>query len=275
VDATLGFGGHAQRLLERITPGGMLLGLDADPIELPRAEARLRALGHGEDVLVVRRSNHAGLLAAIASVGWHDGADLVFADLGLSSMQIDDPRRGFTFGSDGPLDMRMNPQRGVSAAQWLERVEFSALETALRDNADEPWAEEIARHLVALAPRPATTLALADAVRAALAGTRGEREAEDSVRRVFQAVRIEVNEEFTALEALLRALPQALRPGGRVAILSFHSGEDRRVKHAFREGERSGVYSEVARDVVRAGGRERYDNPRSKPAKLRWARRLG
>jgi hypothetical protein len=132
-DCTLGYGGHARRILERITPGGMLVGLDADPIELPRTEARLRAAGHGEDVFVVRRSNFAGLHAVLQGMGWSEGIDVVLADLGVSSMQIDDPTRGFTFGADGPLDMRMNPSRGLSAAQWLERTPTAAIAEALRD----------------------------------------------------------------------------------------------------------------------------------------------
>ena len=275
VDVTLGHGGHAQRLLERVLPGGRLLALDTDPIELPRTEARLRALGHDEPSLVVRRSNFAGLPAALASVGWEDGADVLLADLGLSSMQIDDPVRGFTFGAEGPLDMRMNPQRGVSAAQWLERVSATDLVTALRENADEPHAEAIAEGLARRRGHLATTQDLADAVRAAVAALVPDDEADDSVRRVFQAVRIEVNDEFGALDTLLRALPWCVRPGGRVAFLSFHSGEDRRVKKAFQTGERDGTWAEVSPEVVRATPEERRANPRSRPAKLRWARRAG
>ena len=273
LDCTLGFGGHARRLLERLHPGGRLVGLDADPQELPRTEARLRKLGFDEHAFVAKRSNFAGLLAVLAEAGWSDGADVILADLGVSSMQLDDPARGFTFADDGPLDMRMNPARGSSAAQWLERVDAARLANVLRENADEPHDERIAEYLVLARGRLATTRALADAVRQALAPSVPEDEVDSSVRRVFQALRIEVNDEFGALDALLRALPRALRPGGRVAILSFHSGEDRRVKQAFRRGERGGEYAAVAPDVIRASGRERHDNPRSRPAKLRWARR--
>jgi 16S rRNA (cytosine1402-N4)-methyltransferase len=251
VDATLGWGGHAERLLERLAPGGRLLGLDADPLELPRTEARLRKRG------------------------LNDGVDLVLADLGVSSMQIDNPARGFAFGAQGPLDMRMNPNRGLAAAAWLERASVEQLTRALRDNADEPFAGAIAAVLFSRRSAIHTTQALAAAVRAALAGTTGEDETDLSVRRVFQALRIEVNDEFGALDALLRELPRCLRPGGRVAVLTFHSGEDRRVKHAFAQGEREAVYGSVAREVVRASARERYENPRSGPAKLRWARRAG
>lgn len=275
VDATLGWGGHAQRLLERLTPGGQLLGLDADPLELPRTEARLRRLGYDEGTLIVRRTNFAGLQAALLAAGWHDGADLVLADLGVSSMQIDNPARGFTYGAEGPLDMRMNPDRGLSAAAWLERATPATLERVLHEHADEPHAARIAGALAGRRGRLGTTQALAAAVRAALAPEVRDDDADLSVRRVFQALRIEVNDEFGALEALLRVLPDCLRPAGRVAVLTFHSGEDRRVKHAFARGESEGIYASVARDVIRASAGERYDNPRSRAAKLRWARRAG
>ncbi len=270
VDATLGWGGHARAILEKLLPGGHLLGLDADPIELPRTEERLRRAGFGPESLTVRRANYAGLRAALAAQGWDDGADVLLADLGVSSMQIDDPARGFTFGADGPLDMRMNPNRGLSAGQWLQRADAASIERVLRENADEPYAETIAR---ALASRRelASTTALAGAIRGALAGLADQEAADDSVRRCFQAIRIEVNDEFGALDMLLRDLPAAMRPGGRVVVLTFHSGEDRRVKHALREGERTGAWLRVAPEVVRPSARERHDNPRSKSAKLRWA----
>jgi 16S rRNA (cytosine1402-N4)-methyltransferase len=273
VDATVGWGGHAQRLLERLAPGGQLLALDADPAELPRTEARLRRLGHDETVLIARRTNFAGLRAALDSAGWHDGADFVLADLGVSSMQLDNPARGFSFKDDGPLDMRMNPNRGLSAARWLERATVEGLAAVLRDYSDEPFAADLAQALVARRGALTTTQALATAVREALAGRTREAEAERSVRRVFQALRIEVNDEFGALDALLRQLPGCLRPGARVALITFHSGEDRRVKRAFAQGERDGVYADVSRDLVRASAEEQRANPRSRAAKLRWARR--
>jgi 16S rRNA (cytosine1402-N4)-methyltransferase len=273
VDATLGHGGHAERLLERLAPGGRLLGIDADPLELPRAEARLRALGHGERAFVARRTNFAGLAAVLAELGWVDGADFLLADLGVSSMQLDDGRRGFTFKRDGPLDMRMNPRRGASAAEWLARATAADLARALREHADEPRAEDLARILCAGAGRPATTAELARAVREAFGSRAGADEVEDSVRRVFQALRIAVNDELGALDALLRQLPGCLRPGGRVAFLTFHSGEDRRVKRCFLDGLDSGVWSRISERVVRAGAAEQRENPRSRSAKLRWATR--
>jgi 16S rRNA (cytosine1402-N4)-methyltransferase len=273
VDATLGFGGHAERLLAALAPGGCLLALDADPLELPKTEARLRALGYGEDAFVARRTNFAGLRAALAGVGWHDGADFVLADLGVSSMQLDDPARGFTFKDDGPLDMRMNPRRGVSAAQWLERATVAELARVLAEDADEPCAERIARALDARRGELRTTRALADAVRAVFGARLDPDEVESSVRRTFRALRIEVNDELGALDALLRELPACLRPGGRAALLTFHSGEDRRVKKAFELGLREGAYAAIADEVVRADAEERRSNPRSKSAKLRWATR--
>ena len=269
VDCTLGHGGHTRELLHKILPGGRLIGLDADPIELPRTESRLRGEGFGEDCLVTRKSNFAGIQAALASIG-ADGADMILADLGVSSMQLDNPARGFTSKHAGPLDMRMNPAKGIPASKWLERVTPAELAEILRENSDEPHAQILAPQLAAKSF--SSTLELAQAIRAALS-SRPEEELKKSVARVFQAIRIEVNEEFAALDALLRSLPFSLRLGGRVAILTFHSGEDRRVKKAFQAGQREGFYSEIARDVIRASAAECRANPRATSAKLRWARR--
>ncbi len=273
VDCTLGYGGHTRALWQAVQPGGHLMSLDADPIELERAEARLREAGLEADTFTARRCNFAGLLKALADQGWHEGADVIFADLGLSSMQIDNPARGFTFKHDGPLDMRLNPQRGKPASEWLAELTPEKLALLLEENADEPRAALIAQHLCKTRIRtPLTrTKALAEHIRQALPRSVSADEADATVRRVFQAVRIAVNEEFTVLDTLLRALPAALKPGGKVAVLTFHSGEDRRVKKAFQEGLHSGVYSEAAREVVRATAEEQRNNPRSSPAKLRWA----
>ncbi len=267
IDATLGYGGHAARILEMIRPGGKLLGLDVDPLEQPKTAARLRALGHDENVFEAVRSNYAGIAKVLAERGI-GGVDFVLADLGCSSMQLDDPLRGFSFKAAGPLDMRMNPTRGLSAAEWLAKVSAAKLEVALHEHADEPRAAAMA---AGLAGRGFfNTMALAGAVRSLLAGL-DEETIESTIRRVFQAVRIAVNEEFTALDALLRVLPDCLKPGGRAVVLTFHSGEDRRVKKAFQAGLRAGVYAAISDGVVSAGPDERRLNPRSSSAKLRWA----
>ncbi len=267
VDATLGYGGHAVGILERIGPTGRLIGLDLDPLELPKTEARLRGLGFGEDRFEAVRSNYAGIAKALAERGIEQ-VDFIFADLGCSSMQFDDPSRGFSFKSAGPLDMRMNPSRGLSAADWLAKTSAEKLEAALHENADEPRAGSIA---LALAGTwfPNTT-AFAQAIRESVRIS-DEDERELTVRRVFQAVRIAVNEEFTALDGFLRVLPKCLKPGGRAAFLTFHSGEDRRVKQVMKAGVRDGVFSEMSDGTITAGPEERRMNPRSSSAKLRWA----
>jgi 16S rRNA (cytosine1402-N4)-methyltransferase len=270
-DCTLGYGGHAQEILAKILPGGKLLGLDADPVELPKTEARLRALGFDEKVFTAHRSNFAGLPQVLAA-NEIAGADLILADLGVSSMQIDDPARGFSVKLAGPLDMRMNPQRGQPAAALLQKIQPAELAELLVQNADEPNAATLAP---ALAEKTfSSTRQLADAVRAALPRL-GKDDSDLTVRRVFQALRIAVNDEFSALETFLRNLPTCLKPNGRAAILTFHSGEDRRVKKAFASGHENGVYSEISDEVVRPTPAEQHSNPRSAPAKLRWARRAG
>lgn len=269
VDATLGWGGHAREMLPQVLPGGRLIGIDADPVELPRTEARLRALGFGAGVFAAHRSNYAGLPKVLAAEGV-EAADAILADLGLSSMQIDDPARGFSVKTAGPLDMRMNPLRGVSARHWLTKTPSDRVEQALIENADEPRARLIAS-VIAGHDFPTTT-ELAAAIRAVVARQSAE-EQDLTVRRVFQAIRIEVNDEFSALDTFLRVLPACLKPAGRVAILTFHSGEDRRVKKAFEKGSEEGVYSEISTEVIRPGASECGANPRATPAKLRWARR--
>ncbi|MDQ6808183.1 MAG: 16S rRNA (cytosine(1402)-N(4))-methyltransferase RsmH [Verrucomicrobiota bacterium] len=267
LDCTLGYGGHAEAILEKLQPGGRLIGVDADPIELPKTKARLRARGFDRDAFAAYRRNFAGAPRVLADLGL-GGADIVVADLGVSSMQLDNPARGFSLKQDGPLDMRMNPQRGQSASALLQKWSARRLAASLVENADEPHAELLAH---ALAGRDfASTTALATAIRRTLPHVRTE-EREVSVRRVFQALRIAVNDEFSALDTLLRVLPMILSPGGRVAILSFHSGEDRRVKKAFETGLGAGTYAHIAPKVVRASVGERHTNPRATAAKLRWA----
>jgi len=295
VDCTLGYGGHAGEILSRIQPGGRLIGLDADPIELPKTEARLRAAGFGPETFTAVRSNFAGVPKVLAEAGarvWSQTqlqriendergaadashaaafqADCILADLGVSSMQLDDPARGFSTKTDGPLDMRMNPQRGFPASALLKGISPNALAKLLAENSDEPRAAELAG---AIAGRSfVTTHELAKAIR--FASPKLKRDESDlTVRRVFQALRIAVNDEFSALDMLLRRLPACLKPGGRVAILTFHSGEDRRVKKAFAAGLRDGAYAEITHEIIRPTPEERRNNPRSSPAKLRWARK--
>ena len=271
VDCTLGFGGHARAILPRLLPGGRLIGLDVDPLELPRTTDRLRAAGFGAEVFVVHQSNFAGLPKVLANEQLA-GVEMILADLGVSSMQLDDPARGFTYKDEGPLDMRMNPSRGQPASQLLANLSAEKLARLLEENADEPDAQLIAG---ALKQQPiATTADLARCVNAAVTGAdprAAKGDVDAAIRRTFQALRIEVNDEFSALDALLRNLPLCLSPGGRVVILTFHSGEDRRVKKAFEAGHHDGMYSAIAADVVRPSAAEVRANPRAAAAKLRWA----
>lgn len=269
VDCTLGFGGHAQEILARIQPGGRLLGLDTDPIELPKTEARLRALGFGLEVFTAHRTNFAGLPKILAEANL-PGADIILADLGVSSMQLDDPSRGFSTKFEGPLDMRMNPQRGQLASALIARSTPEHLARLLHDLSDEPNAPRIASALAG--QHLPSTADLARAIRNSLPRMTKD-QLDLTIRRVFQALRIAVNDELSALDSLLRWLPSVLKPNGRVAILTFHSGEDRRVKKAFTAGLHEGTYSEISIDVRRPSAEERHANPRSSSAKLRWAKR--
>lgn len=269
VDCTLGYGGHAGAILKLLKPGGRLIGLDADPVELPKTVARLRARGIDEETFAAHRSNFAGLPQVLTKEGL-TGADIVLADLGVSSMQLDDPARGFSVKLEGPLDMRMNPQKGRPASDVLRQISATDLAQLLKDNSDEPHSLALGGALAGKSFN--STRALAEAIRRELPRVAGE-DQDLSIRRVFQALRIEVNDEFGVLDNLLRLLPSVLNPGGRVAILTFHSGEDRRVKRAFAQGKADGTYEEISEDVVRPSEKEKRDNPRSSPAKLRWARR--
>jgi 16S rRNA (cytosine1402-N4)-methyltransferase len=275
LDATLGFGGHAQEILARLAPGGRLFGIDVDPLELPRTEARLRNLGYDASALVVRRMNFAQVPALLPEAG--GGFDFVLADLGVSSMQIDNPARGFSYKAEGPLDLRLDPTAGAPATVLLQSVTRKGLRELLVDNADEPFAAPLAAALQGQYIETTTQLAalVSQALRKALKAGMPEAERQIEIKkaqqRTFQALRIAVNDEFGALERFLALLPTCLKPGGRVAILSFHSGEDRRVKKAFQAGQRTGVYARVAPDPIRPSAEERRANPRSSAAKLRWA----
>ena len=275
LDATLGFGGHAAEILPRLLPGGRLFGIDVDPVELPRTEARLRKLGFDESALVIKRINFSDIATLLAEAG--GGFDVVLADLGVSSMQIDNPARGFSFKTDGPLDLRLDPSAGQSASELLLSVTRHRLRDLLTDNADEPFAIPLAAALQGQYLE--TTTQLAAVVRATLSASlpprmpleERELETKKALQRTFQALRIEVNNEFGVLDNFLQDLPGCLKPGGRVAIMSFHSGEDRRVKKAFQSGERDGTYASVAPDLIRPSFEEQRANPRSSSTKLRWA----
>jgi 16S rRNA (cytosine1402-N4)-methyltransferase len=279
VDCTLGWGGHAVELLQRVGPQGRLLGLDLDADNLQRARERLQAVGNP---FTVHQANFAALPTILASAGL-TGVDGLVADLGMSSMQVDDVERGFSYRRDGPLDMRMDRSRGRTAAQLLASISQAELAQALRELGDEPDAELIASAIVAARQqRPLErTAQLAQVI---LDATRARRQGADwrlhpgprrwnlhPAARTFQVLRILVNRELANLEQLLRVLPQCLKPGGRAAIISFHSGEDRLVKGAFRAGEAAGVYSQVSPEPLRGSEEERAANPRARSAKLRWA----
>jgi 16S rRNA (cytosine1402-N4)-methyltransferase len=231
----------------------------------------LKALGFGPETFTAYRGNFAALAQVIARLGL-GGIDVVLADLGVSSMQLDDPKRGFSLKHDGPLDMRMNPGKGRPASVLVETISPEKLAALLAENADEPNAALLGPGLARQSF--ATTGALTARI-CTLMSRFDKLEVELAIRRTFQALRIAVNDEFSALEALLRQLPACLNPGGRVAILTFHSGEDRRVKRAFASGLREGVYADVAGEVIRPSVAERHANTRSAPAKLRWARAPG
>jgi 16S rRNA (cytosine1402-N4)-methyltransferase len=271
VDCTLGGGSHAQAILACVQPGGCLIGIDADAIELQRTAARLSAAGVGSESFVAHAANFASLPQLLAASP-RARADLIVADLGVSSMQMDNPARGFNYKLPGPLDMRMDASRGEPASALVARLDEHELTALLTANADEPHAARIAGLL--RRQRVETTHALERLVRTGLSAALPQltkSAIKMSVRRTFQALRIAVNDEFGALDTLLHALPDCLAPGGRAAILTGHAGEDRRVKQAFRAGRRAGVYVEVSDPVIRSGPAETFADRRAAAAKLRWA----
>lgn len=275
LDATLGYGGHTKAMLECLKGEGHIYGLDVDPIESAKTKERLKNQGFGEEILTVRLQNFADIDQVTKDTG--KKFDFILADLGVSSMQIDNPERGFSYKVEGPLDLRMNPQKGTSAAQRLKEVDFEELVGMLVENSDEPYAEEIAETIMKWQHRGKaieTTTNLKDAITEALRFI-PEKERKEAVKkscaRVFQALRIDVNSEFEVLYSFLEKLPEVLAPNGRVAILTFHSGEDRLVKRSFKELSKAGLYSEVSKDVIRPSAEECARNSRSKCTKMRWA----
>lgn len=274
LDATLGYGGHTGRMLERLESKGHIYALDVDSIEMEKTRKRLENKGYGPEILTIRKLNFANIDQIVRESG---PLDFVLADLGVSSMQIDNPSRGFSFKKEGPLDLRLDPLKGEPASERLKGLTREELTGMLIENSDEPYAEEIARAVMGEIKRGrevATTTRLYEMIDRALAFIPEEERKEavkKSCQRTFQALRIDVNSEFEVLYEFLDKLPGVLKPGGRAAILTFHSGEDRIVKKSFKEMYRAGLYSQVATDVIRPTAEERRMNSRAHSAKMRWA----
>lgn len=274
LDATLGYGGHTLEMLKCLKGQGHIYGLDVDPIESAKTKERLAKQGYGEEILTVRLQNFADIDKVAEEAGKFN---FVLADLGVSSMQIDNPERGFTYKSEGPLDLRLNPQKGISAAERLKEVDEEELYGMLLENADEPYAMEIAKRVMFWRKRGKkieTTLHLKQVIEEALVrvpAAEREEAVKKSCQRTFQALRIDVNNEFEVLYTFLEKLPDVLASGGRVAILTFHSGEDRLVKRSFKELKKQGIYSEICEEVIRPSAEECRRNSRAKCTKMRWA----
>ena len=273
-DATLGYGGHTKAMLECLKGQGHMYATDVDPIESAKTKKRLADAGFGEDILTIRLQNFCTIDEIAKEAG---GFDFVLADLGVSSMQIDNPDRGFSFKVDGPLDLRLNPEKGISAAERLAQIDEGELAGMLWENSDEPYAEELAHAIVTERKhgKPIdTTTRLREVIEETLSFL-PEKEKKDTVKktcqRTFQALRIDVNNEFEVLYEFMEKLPGALKPGGRAAILTFHSGEDKLVKKALKQGYKEGIYSEIANDVVRPSAEECAQNGRARSTKMRCA----
>ena len=274
LDATLGYGGHSRRMLEALRGKGHLYATDVDPIESEKTRQRLEQAGYGPEILTIRQMNFSQLDQVAPGVLF----DFVLADLGVSSMQIDNPKRGFSFKVDGPLDLRLNQEKGISAAERLDTISREELAGMLYENSDEPYCEELAKAIteeIRKGHRIDTTTKLRQVIEQTLSFLPENKEKKDIIRktcqRTFQALRIDVNHEFEVLYEFMEKLPGTLKPGGRVAILTFHSGEDKLVKKALKAGYREGVYSEYAKDVVRPSAEECAQNGRARSTKMRWA----
>ena len=273
-DATLGYGGHTKAMMECLKGEGHMYATDVDPEESAKTKKRLAEQGFGEDILTVKLQNFCTIDEIAEEIG---GFDFILADLGVSSMQIDNPKRGFSFRADGPLDLRLNQEKGISAAERLDEISREELAGMLYENSDEPYCEEIAKAItdeIRKGNRVDTTTKLRELIADTL-DFLPEKEKKDTIRktcqRVFQALRIDVNREFEVLYEFMEKLPDALKPGGRVAILSFHSGEDKLVKKALKAGYKAGIYSDYAKDVIRPSAQECAQNGRARSTKMRWA----
>lgn len=273
-DATLGYGGHTKAMMECLKGEGHMYATDVDPEESAKTKKRLAEQGFGEDILTVKLQNFCTIDEIAEEIG---GFDFILADLGVSSMQIDNPKRGFSFRADGPLDLRLNQEKGISAAERLDEISREELAGMLYENSDEPYCEEIAKAItdeIRKGKRVDTTTKLRELITDTL-DFLPEKEKKDTIRktcqRVFQALRIDVNREFEVLYEFMEKLPDALKPGGRVAILTFHSGEDKLVKKALKAGYKAGIYSDYAKDVIRPSAQECAQNGRARSTKMRWA----
>ena len=274
LDATLGYGGHTLEMLKCLEHQGHIYGLDVDPVESAKTKKRLEGLGYGADILTVRQLNFADVDQITGEAGLFD---FVLADLGISSMQIDNPERGFSYKTEGPLDLRLNSEKGISAAERLRSISQEELQGMLIENADEPYAKEISKAVVSEIRKSkniSTTTKLqqviADALNVVPADERKEA-IKKSCQRTFQALRIDVNNEFEVLYQFLEKLPSVMESGGRAAILTFHSGEDRIVKKSFKQLHNQGIYEEISTDVIRPSAEECLINSRAHSAKMRWA----
>ncbi len=274
LDATLGYGGHTKAMLGQLQGKGHMYALDVDPIEIVKTGKRLEEHGYGPEILTICQTNFANIDEIAKQAGKFD---FVLADLGVSSMQIDNPERGFSYKVDGPLDLRLDPEHGQSASERLNSISKEEFIGMMIDNSDEPYAEEIAQVVFGQMRKGVkfeTTTELKEAIEKALCKVPAAERKEavkKSCARVFQALRIDVNSEFEVLYSFLEKLPEILNPGGRVAILTFHSGEDRLVKQSFKQMKKDGIYSEILDDVIRPSAEECQRNPRAKSTKLRWA----
>lgn len=274
LDATLGYGGHSSKMLEKLDGQGHLYAMDVDPIESVKTKARLEAKGFGEDKVTVIHKNFVCIDEVAEEYGKFN---FVLADLGVSSMQIDNPERGFSYKFEGPLDLRLNPEKGISAAERLKNIKKDELEGMLIENSDEPYATEIARAVttaIKKGRKVETTTQLEQIIKEVIEKVSVEDKKETlkkTCQRVFQALRIDVNNEYEVLDGFLEKLPDVLESGARVAILTFHSGEDRLVKKSFKRFYKEGVYSEIASDVIRPSAEECNQNGRARSTKMRWA----
>lgn len=275
IDCTLGYGGHTRRMLEKLQGDGHVYGLDVDPIEIVKTRERLQSAGFGEEIFTAISENFANIDLVSAAYG---PFDFCLADLGVSSMQIDNPERGFSYKLEGPLDLRLNPDKGEPASARLAGMNRDEIIGMLVENSDEPYAEKITAEILRRRKKGnpvKTTTDLRDAVTSALSFLPDNAQKKELVKktcqRVFQALRIDVNSEFEVLDAFLQKLPGILKEGGRVAILTFHSGEDRMVKKAFAQYYKEGIFSEISTEVIRPSAEECSANPRARSTKMRWA----